>query len=158
MLARATRRGVTAMLSLAVLACGGSTAPAPPSDPATETYAPALGVDISQMTKVSDQLFFLDVVAGTGASATRGSFISTNYTGWLVNGSKFDSNAGKPPIQFTLGQGAVIPGWDIGISGMKVGGTRRLVIGSSLAYGSSGSGSIPPSATLVFDVQLVGVR
>jgi FKBP-type peptidyl-prolyl cis-trans isomerase len=92
-------------------------------------------------------------------SATRGSTITANYTGWLANGTKFDSNAGGAPIgPIVLGSGQVIAGWDIGISGMKVGGTRRLVIGSSLGYGAGGQGSIPPNATLVFDVQLVSSK
>jgi FKBP-type peptidyl-prolyl cis-trans isomerase FkpA len=159
MISRDIRRGAAAIASIFVFGCSHTTDVGPPSDPATETYAASLGVDIAKMTKISDQLFFQDIVAGTGASAARGSTITANYTGWLANGTQFDSNAGGAPIgPLVLGQGQVIAGWDIGISGMKVGGTRRLVIGSTLGYGAGGSGKIPPNATLVFDVQLVSSK
>ena len=78
------------------------------------------------------------------------------YTGWLANGTQFDSNVGKTPLTFTLGVGQVIQGWDQGIVGMKIGGTRRLVIGSALAYGTQGHPpAIPSNSTLVFKVQLL---
>ena len=114
-------------------------------------YAASLGVNISQMTKVSDNLYIQDVTAGAGAQATIGKSVNVKYTGWLVNGTQFDSNT----IAFPLGVGAVIPGWDLGLVGMRAGGTRRLVIGSALAYGSGGNPpAIPGNATLVFVVQL----
>ena len=77
-----------------------------------------------------------------------------NYTGWLANGTRFDGGQ----FAFALGTGMVIQGWDQGIQGMKVGGKRKLVIGSELGYGKSGSGPIPPNATLVFDVEVVSQR
>ncbi len=129
-----------------------------PSDPATETYAPALGVTISSMTKKSANLYYLDLTVGTGAEAVVGRSVSAVYTGWLVNGSKFDSNVGGSLFAFVLGAGQVITGWDQGIVGMKVGGKRRLVIGSALGYGATGSGPIPPNATLVFDVELKALQ
>lgn len=133
----------------------GSTA----SNPATETFAQSLGVNISQMTKVSDALYIQDLVVGTGAVATSGKSLQVTYTGWLANGTQFDSNVGKAAFTFTLGAHAVIDGWDLGIVGMKVGGKRRLVIGSALAYGPGGNGpAIPPNSTLVFDVQLLSAQ
>ena len=108
-----------------------------------------------------------DLEAGTGAEAQAGSLVTVHYTGWLYDpkaveakGKKFDSSRdGGQPFQFWLGAGNVIPGWDQGVAGMKVGGHRRLVIPSTLAYGQRGAGGvIPPGAALVFDVELLDVR
>ena len=106
----------------------------------------------------------LDLRLGTGVEATAGKVISVNYTGWLYDGSKtdlkglqFDSSAGLEPLKFTLGTGSVIEGFDRGAAGMKVGGIRRIVIPPSLGYGSSRNNSIPASATLVFEVELLEV-
>jgi hypothetical protein len=135
-----------------------SSVPDIPSNPAVETYAPALGVNIAAMTKKGDALYIQDLVVGTGAEAVSGRVLRMTYTGWLINGQRFDTNVGGAPFSFTLGAGMVIQGWDLGVAGMKVGGKRKLVIGSALGYGRSGSGPIPPNATLVFDVELVGVQ
>ena len=102
-------------------------------------------------------LYYIETKAGTGAQAVAGKMVSVHYTGKLLNGTVFDSSAGGNPIDFVLGVGQVIPGWDEGIALMKQGGVASLIIPSSLAYGSSGSGPIPPYSTLVFDVQLVYV-
>ncbi len=140
-------------------ACGSeSTAPSTPSNPALETFNSTLGVNIATMTRRSDNLYVQDLVIGTGADANSGRTIRVTYTGWLVNGNRFDSNVGGAAFSFTLGIGQVIPGWDQGVAGMKVGGKRKLVIGSVLGYGSRGSGSIPANATLVFDVEVLGVQ
>lgn len=152
------RSVTTAVLSLFIVACGNSTAAAPPSNPATETYAASLGVNIAQMTKVSNDLYTQDLVVGTGNTAVNGKTLGVIYTGWLVNGTQFDSNVGGQPISFVLGFNQVIEGWDQGLVGMKVGGKRLLVIGSALGYGASGSGPIPPNATLVFQVQLTSAQ
>jgi FKBP-type peptidyl-prolyl cis-trans isomerase len=125
-----------------------------PSNPATETFAPALGVNLSAMTKKSDNLYVQDLVVGTGTEATSGRILRVFYSGYLINGTKFDSNVGGTTIAFRLGNRDVIDGWDQGLVGMRVGGKRRLVIGSALAYGFQGKGTIPPNATLVFDVEL----
>jgi hypothetical protein len=138
--------------------CGSDATPDIPSNPAVETYATSLGVNIAQMTRKTDNLFVQDLVVGTGADAIAGRSMDLHYTGWLVNGSRFDTSVGRSPITITLGVGQVIAGWDQGVAGMKVGGRRKLVIGSALGYGRTGSGSIPPNATLVFDVELVAVR
>lgn len=165
----ATRRSVSAA-RLAVLvpllgaasflsACGSdSTAPNVPSNPAVETYASSLGVNIATMTKKSDNLFVQDVVVGTGAEAIAGRTIRVTYSGFLINGNRFDTNVGGAAFSFTLGAGMVISGWDQGVAGMKVGGKRKLVIGSALGYSNQGSGPIPANATLVFDVELLGVQ
>ncbi len=128
-----------------------------PSNPATETFAPALGVNLAAMTKRSDDLYVQDLVVGTGTEATNGRIVRVFYSGYLVNGTKFESNVGGTTIAFRLGERAVIGGWDQGLVGMRVGGKRRLVIGSTLAYGGQGRGTIPPNATLIFDVELVSV-
>jgi FKBP-type peptidyl-prolyl cis-trans isomerase FkpA len=102
-----------------------------------------------------------DVKPGEGAIATKGKTVSVHYTGRLTDGTKFDSSYDRgQPIDFPLGGGVVIKGWDQGIEGMKVGGKRKLTIPPELAYGARGTpgGPIPPNATLVFDVELVGVR
>lgn len=137
------------LLSVAVLAvlgaataCGGSnTSPSTSSGPFSQT----------------------DLVVGTGAQANAGNRLTVAYTGWLYDtskpsgkGAQFDSG---PSFPFTLGAGAVIKGWDQGVAGMRVGGQRRLIIPPELAYGSSSpSASIPPNATLVFDITLLSVQ
>ena len=108
-------------------------------------------------------LQFEDTVAGTGTEAQRGNLVSVHYTGWLytngVAGAKFDSSKDRgEPFTFALGAGQVIKGWDEGFAGMKIGGTRRLVIPADLGYGARGAGGvIPPNATLLFEVDLLGV-
>jgi len=101
-----------------------------------------------------------DLVVGTGAEAIKGKMVSVHYTGWLTDGTKFDSSKDRDqPFQFPLGRGQVIQGWDQGVQGMKVGGKRKLTIPPELGYGAEGAGGvIPPNATLVFEVELLGVR
>ncbi len=101
-----------------------------------------------------------DLVVGTGDEAQVGSTVSVHYTGWLVDGTKFDSSLDRGvPLEFVLGQGSVIKGWEEGVVSMKVGGKRRLTIPPNLAYGDRGAGPlITPGATLVFEVELVKVR
>ena len=99
-----------------------------------------------------------DQVVGTGAEAAVGNTVSVNYTGKLQNGTVFDTSVGKAPIEFPLGGGYVIPGWDQGLVGMKVGGKRLLIIPPSLGYGSQDYGPIPGNSTLIFEVELVGVK
>jgi len=102
----------------------------------------------------------VEEVAGTGEAAVLHSQVSVHYTGWLEDGTKFDSSRDrKSPFQFSLGSGQVIPGWDMGLEGMKVGGKRRLTIPPELGYGKKGAGGvIPPNATLTFAIELLGVE
>ncbi len=115
------------------------------------------------MITTASGLQYEDTVEGTGAEAKAGQRVSVHYTGWLYKdgaaGKKFDSSKDRgQPFAFPLGGGRVIRGWDEGVQGMKVGGTRRLVIPSDLGYGASGAGGvIPPNATLLFEVELLGV-
>lgn len=158
-LSRFLPRLASATLALWLIACGNDSAQnTVPSNPATDTFASSLGVNIATMTKKNDNLYYADVIVGTGAEATVSRVISVVYSGYLANGTKFDSNVGGTLLAFTLGQGRVIDGWDLGLVGMKVGGKRRLVIGSTLGYGTTGNGSIPPNATLVFDVELKALQ
>ena len=110
--------------------------------------------------KTPSGLQYWDIRVGTGEAAKEGSHVRVHYTGWLTSGKKFDSSvdAGKP-FDFTIGNSEVIKGWEEGVAGMKVGGKRQLRIPPQLAYGEKGyPGAIPPNATLIFDVQLLGVQ
>jgi FKBP-type peptidyl-prolyl cis-trans isomerase FkpA len=105
-------------------------------------------------------LKFEDLALGDGATAQAGQQVSVHYTGWLTDGTKFDSSVDRGmPFQFTLGRGMVIRGWDEGVLGMKIGGKRKLTIPPQLGYGAQGAGGvIPPNATLVFDVELLDIQ
>ncbi|WXU00555.1 MAG: FK506-binding protein [Catillopecten margaritatus gill symbiont] len=99
-----------------------------------------------------------ELEVGKGKACKAGDFVSMHYTGWLTNGKKFDSSVDSGmPFDFKLGAGHVIPGWDEGIEGMKVGSKRKLTIPSKLAYGEFGAGPIPPNATIIFEVALLSV-
>jgi FKBP-type peptidyl-prolyl cis-trans isomerase len=106
-----------------------------------------------------DELVIEDLIEGDGAEATTGCGVSVHYTGWLLDGSKFDSSVDRGrPLEFPLGKGMVIPGWDQGVVGMRVGGKRKLTIPPHLGYGAQGFPPvIPPQSTLVFEVELLGV-
>jgi FKBP-type peptidyl-prolyl cis-trans isomerase FkpA len=145
-----------------VLLCGslaspfGASGAEPPTSPAKSD---------TMNTKTDSGLQFQDLVVGTGAQASAGQQVTVHYTGWLQNpdgsaGKKFDSSLDRgQPFNFPLGAGRVIRGWDEGVAGMKVGGKRKLIIPAELGYGARGAGgAIPPNATLIFDVELLGVH
>lgn len=111
--------------------------------------------------KITDSgLKYEDLIQGSGGVAAAGQNVSVHYTGWLTNGSKFDSSVDRnEPFSFVLGRGMVIRGWDEGVLGMQVGGKRKLTIPPHLGYGAAGAGGvIPPNATLIFDVELLAVN
>jgi len=147
-----------ALAALLLLATGcGSTSPA-----ATQSQATAKPQTAAAPTEVTmpDGLKFTDDTVGTGAVATNGKTAVVHYTGWLMDGTKFDSSLDRnQPFTFPLGAGQVIKGWDEGVAGMKVGGKRTLIVPPALGYGARGAGNvIPPNATLKFEVQLLDVR
>ncbi len=99
-----------------------------------------------------------DLVKGKGPEAVRGKRVEVHYTGWLTDGTQFDSSVGGAPFSFQLGAGEVIEGWDRGVAGMKVGGKRKLTLPPELGYGARGAPpDIPPNATLVFEIELLAV-
>jgi FKBP-type peptidyl-prolyl cis-trans isomerase FkpA len=123
------------------------------------------GCDDTPVTPSSPEYSQTDLRLGTGAEAVSGSAVSVTYTGWFYDVTKsdrkglvFDTTAGRDPLTFTLGIGAVITGWEQGLIGMKVGGARRLILPPSLAYGSNRYASIPPNSTLIFDIELVEIH
>jgi peptidylprolyl isomerase len=135
-------------------AAGPTATPEPLSDGNAPGIPPLTG-DI-----VTDgDLRYIDEKVGDGPSPTKGQHVTVNYTGWLTNGTKFDSSLDRnQPFQFVLG-GQVIAGWNQGVATMKVGGKRRLIIPASLGYGARGSAPrIPPNATLIFDVELLSIQ
>lgn len=134
--------------ALAFAAC----APPPVTDLDTATYAPALGVDLANSTKVSG-MYIRDITAGDGGVAADGQLVTMNYTGRLTDGTQFDSNQAAG-FQFRLGTGRVIRGWDLGVPGMRVNGERQLIIPPSLGYGEDGTQGIPGNAILIFEVKM----
>ena len=145
---------------LVMAGCGGEdTGPGENEEPMPVTSAAAPDVDLSAMTLTASGLSLLDMEVGEGEEAVSGQNVTVHYTGWLLEGEKFDSSVDRgETFQFPLGAGRVIAGWDEGVAGMRVGGKRRLVIPPELAYGAAGRSGIPPNSTLLFDVELFGVR
>jgi len=138
---------LSAVLALGGISCGDA------------GFAPELGVDLDAMTQTASGLQYQDLTVGDGTAAQAGDSVSVHYTGWLTDGTKFDSSVDRgTPFEFHLGAGQVIAGWDEGVAGMRVGGKRKLVIPPELGYGNAGAGGvIPGGATLVFDVELLEV-
>lgn len=126
---------------------------------AVPAFAQEAKKDGGKTVTTATGLKYVDVVVGKGASPAAGKSVKVHYTGTLENGKKFDSSVDRnQPFSFTIGVGQVIKGWDEGVMTMKVGGKRKLIIPSNLGYGASGAGgTIPPNATLLFDVELLDV-
>jgi peptidylprolyl isomerase len=158
------RRLAAAVLPLAFAACLEGTTPTNPfpNIPIEQTtFAAGLGVDLAQSTKTATGLYYRDITTGTEPTATGTSTISVYYSAYFANGQKFDEIASpSTPLVRTLGATPpqLIEGWEEGIVGMKVGGTRQLIIPPELAYGSQGYLQVPPNAVLVFNVNLVNVQ
>jgi FKBP-type peptidyl-prolyl cis-trans isomerase len=128
-------------------------------DPRNVTFAPELGIDLNAMTRLPSGLYYQDVEEGTGSTASTGNIVRAYYRGWLPNGTLFDQRQPPAePFRFQLGVGMVIAGWDEGVTGMRVGGVRKLVIPPSLGYGNQPIGIIPGNSVLVFEVTLVEVE
>jgi FKBP-type peptidyl-prolyl cis-trans isomerase len=148
------RGSALALFALILSACGD--AGLGKGSAAGEEFA----VDSAALTATSTGLRYQDITVGSGAEATEGQVAVVHYTGWLTDGTKFDSSRDRgEPFSFPIGAGQVIAGWDQGVAGMKVGGRRKLVIPAELGYGEMGAPPvIPPGATLVFDVELLDVK
>lgn len=161
------RRSLSLLMLLAA-ACASAQDAVPPASPASPSSSAAPAAPAAPAAEVKDPLVIKDTKVGTGAEAMVGMRVQMHYTGWLYkpmaafqHGRKFDSSYERgEPLEFVLGAGRVIKGWDQGIIGMKVGGRRTLIIPSHLAYGRRGApgGVIAPDADLIFDVELMGVK
>ena len=148
------RRLSVALFALFLSACGGD------AEPKAGAAGAGFEIDSAALTKTASGLQYQDVVTGTGQAAAPGQVAVVHYTGWLTDGTKFDSSRDRgQPFSFPLGGGQVIAGWDEGVAGMKVGGRRKLLIPPDLGYGPMGSPPvIPAAATLVFDVELLELQ
>jgi FKBP-type peptidyl-prolyl cis-trans isomerase FkpA len=147
--------GLALGLSLAACKRNDATSTAPASSAAAPAGASAPAIALQK----------IDTVQGSGKEAVAGATVVVNYTGWLYapaaekqHGAQFDSSIGREPFSFRLGGGQVIPGWDQGVQGMKVGGKRTLIIPAAMGYGEDGAGPIPPNSNLIFDVELLDVK
>ncbi len=143
--------------TLALVACGDDPVDPGPNlfgpNPRDVEFAESLEIDLDSMTETASGLFYRDDVEGTGEAAAMGDVVTVSYTGWLAKANEFDSGE----LQITLGETALIDGFTEGIIGMQLGGTRTIVMPSSLGYGSQGSGLIPGDAVLVFELILTAL-
>lgn len=166
-------------MTWALTACQSPTAPdgssstlaptvtaTPPNSTLTATPAPTTGKAGGDLKETPSGLKYQDFVVGDGPRPLLGQTVRLRYTGWTMDGTKFDGNqeGAKPALELKLGKGEVIKGWEIGIGGgrgleaMRVGGKRKLVVPPELGYGSNPMGTIPPNSTLVFEVELIGIK
>lgn len=154
---RSTTMSLALALAFVAAACVGDSSTGP-KDPTKLNFAASLGVNLAEMSQTALGVYYKDLVVGEGPAVTAGETVTVHYEGWLHDGTKFDSSLdrGQPA---TFGLNEVILGWQDGVPGMRVGGKRKLVVPSELAYGAggAGNGAIPPHATLVFDIELLGI-
>ena len=153
-------RSIRLAAAVALTACASVGSPAPATRPMESIpFASTLDVNLGRMTKTASGLYYRDLEVGTGALVKGREDVKVHYTGWLTNGTKFESNAeSDPPLTLPLGRGRAIRGFDEGLVGMRVGGRRQLVIPPELGYGSNRSGQIPADAVLVFELKVVSVK
>jgi FKBP-type peptidyl-prolyl cis-trans isomerase len=152
---------IAALLPLTFAACLSGTDPVTyPNIPIENTvFAPSLNVDLAASTKTSTGLYYRDITPGTGATVATGQTLTISYKGQLANGLIFDqTTTSRPTYDFVYGAGQVIPGFDQGFVGMKVGGVRQLIIPPALGYGTANDPVIPPNSVLVFSVTLVASK
>ena len=148
---------VVCLMTVALSGCGGSVTDVP--DIATTTFAPALGIDLANMTHTASGLYYKDVIVGAGLAVATGQHVSIHYVGNLANGTQFDANGpAATPFTFQLGAGQVIQGFDQGVAGMHVGGKRQVVIPPGLGYGAQTVGPIPANSVLVFTIEVVSAQ
>jgi hypothetical protein len=160
---------------LATVGCGERPAPAPAAAPAaggastggtgaapeisSATFDPSLGVDLAAMRQTPRGVYLRDLTEGTGTEAVSGSQVAIHYVGRLANGKQFDANGpNDAPFEFRVNAGEVVPGFDEGVSGMKPGGRRLVIIPPALGYGAQDNGPIPANSILVFTIDLVRVQ
>lgn len=139
------------LLGLALVACNGDGG-------GSDTGPPPVPDGSGEPTTTGSGLQIIEIEAGDGATAAAGGSVTVHYTGWLTDGTVFDSSLGGDPVSFELNPVGLIQGWVEGIPGMQVGGKRRLIIPSELAYGEAGRGTIPPNSVLIFDVELLAAE
>lgn len=151
-------RRITCVLMAVLLAgCGGGAGAGAAPEPVS--YAPAVNVDLEQMQRLPSGVYVRDLRVGEGAPARRGSRMAVHFVGWLPDGTRFDALVPPaPPVEFRLGEGEVIRGWDEGLVGMRAGGQRQLIVPPSMGYGRRSVGAVPAGATLVFVIDLVSAR
>lgn len=149
---------IGSLLTATLTGCGGSGSSDTSTTPTTTSDTTTINGKVVPLTKTASGLQYYDTAVGTGAAPTTGRQVSVQYVGTLLDGSQFDASSSGNPLLFTIGVGAVISGFDEGVSTMKVGGQRRLVIPAALGYGPASQPNIPPNSTLVFDVQLIAAK
>lgn len=152
---------IAALLPLSFAACLSGTEPVTYPNVAIENtvFDPGLNVNLATSTKTSTGMYYRDITPGTGATVATGKTLTVSYKGQLATGAIFDqSTPANPSFDFVYGSGQVIPGFDQGLVGMKVGGSRQLIIPPSLGYGSAANVGIPPNSVLIFTVNLIAIK
>lgn len=155
-------RSVAAVAALTlVAACSLDTGPNVPDpiDPANDTYASSLGIDISTFTKQANGVYIKDLTVGTGDAAAVSDSVQVDYTGYLPNGTQFDTSkqTNRDPLEFVIGKSVYIPAFESSVVGMQPGGVRQIIIPTGLAYGANGNpqAGIPPNTNLIFTIDYI---